>query len=181
MARIFAANPPDATTLFICYSAEELGLLGSYEHVDELIAAGSLSNVQAMLNLDMIGYTSDIDLDCKLETDPFATSLFDVFEDAALQFTSLRIVTDDDACCSDHKPYLQAGVPALLTIENDWFQYPFYHTVNDLPQHLTIDMAREILKMNVAAMAQMIGAPEPPFFTDGFESGNTSLWSETVP
>ncbi len=42
-------------------------------------------------------------------------------------------------------------------------------------------MAREILKMNVAAMAQMIGVPDPPFFTDGFESGDTAMWSEIVP
>ena len=181
MARIFAANPPDATTLFICYSAEELGLLGSYDHVDDLIDASTLNNVQSMLDLDMIGFTSDSDLDCKLETDPFASFLFDVFEDAALQFTTLRLLTDLNACCSDHQPYLEAGVPALLTIEADWFQYQWYHTVNDLPEHLTIDMAREILKMNVAAMAQMIGAPDPPFFTDGFESGDTSAWSVAVP
>jgi len=181
MARIFTANPPDATTLFICYSAEELGLHGSYDHVDGLIASGNLAKVQTMLDLDMLGYTSDADLDCLLETDPFADFLLDIFEDAALQFTSLRIVTNLAACCSDHRPYLDAGVPALLTIENDWSEYPYYHTVNDLPQHLTIAMGREILKMNVAAMAQMIGAPDPPVFADGFESGDTSTWSATVP
>ncbi len=91
--------------------------------MDDLIAAGNLDNVQTMLDLDMIGFTSDADLDCKLETDPFASFLFDVFEDAALQFTTLRLLTDLNACCSDHQPYLEAGVPALLTIEADWFQY----------------------------------------------------------
>lgn len=181
MARIFAAYPPEATTIFICYSAEELGLLGSYEHVDDLTASGDLDKVQVMLNLDMIGYTSDSDLDCMLETEPFASFLLDLFEDAALQFSSLRIVTDESACCSDHKPYLQAGVPALLTIENDWFQYPYYHQIDDLPEHLTIAMGREILKMNVAAVAQLVGSTEPPLFADGFESGDTKTWSSTVP
>jgi Zn-dependent M28 family amino/carboxypeptidase len=181
MARVFTASPPDATTLFICYSAEELGLLGSLDHVAGLIASGDLAKVQAMLDLDMIGYTSDGDLDCLLETESFAAFLLDVFEDAALEFTSLRIETDTSACCSDHKPYLNAGVPALLTIENDWFEYPFYHTINDLPQHLTIAMGREILKMNVAAMAEMIGAPDLLVFGDTFESGDTSAWSEIFP
>ena len=181
MARIFTAHPPDATIFFICYSGEELGLLGSKDHVDDLIAAGDLDKIQTMLNLDMIGYTSDADLDCKLETAPFANFLFATFEDAALQFTTLRILTDESPCCSDHDPYLDEEVPALLTIENDWFQYPFYHTVNDLPEHITIAMGREILKMNVAAMAQLAGVPEPPVFTDGFESGDATMWSAIEP
>jgi Zn-dependent M28 family amino/carboxypeptidase len=181
MARIFTANPPDATVLFICYSAEEQELRGSRDHVGDLDASGDLTKVQTMLNLDMIGFTSDDDLDCLLETEPFADFLLDVFEDAALQFTSLSIVTDLAACCSDHKPYLDEGVPALLTIEADWFEYPYYHTTNDLPEHITIAMGREILRMNVAAMAQMIGAPEPPIFSDDFEDGSTAAWSESVP
>lgn len=181
MARIFTAHRPEATLMFICYSGEELGLLGSKDHVNDLLAAEDLDKVQTMLNLDMIGYTSDGDLDCRLETEPFAATLFDVFEDAALQFTTLRIVTDTNACCSDHKPYLNRFVPALLTIENDYFQYPFYHTTNDLPEHLTLAMGHEILKMNVAAMAQILDVPEPAFFTDGFESGDTSLWTLTLP
>jgi Zn-dependent M28 family amino/carboxypeptidase len=181
MARIFTAYRPEATVLFICYSAEELGLWGSRDHVQDLIAAGDLDKIQAMLNLDMIGYTADPDLDCLLETEPFAAGLLDMFADAASQFTTLRIVTDLDACCSDHKPYLNNGVPALLTIEYDYFEYPYYHTTQDLPVHLDLDMAREILKMNVAAMAQMIGAPDPPIFSDDFESGDVSMWSESTP
>jgi len=181
MARIFTAHPPEATVLFICYSGEEQGLFGSEDHVDDLIAAGDLSKVQTVLNLDMIGYTSDGDLDCKLETDPFAESLLDVFADAAAEFTTLRIVTSLVTCCSDHVPYLDANVPALLTIENDWFEYPYYHTTDDLPVHLTIAMGEEILTMNVAAMAQVMGAPAARVFLDGFETGDISAWSASLP
>ncbi|NHZ73327.1 MAG: M28 family peptidase [Nitrospirae bacterium] len=181
MARIFAAHPPEATVLFICYSGEEQGLFGSEDHVDDLIAAGDLSKVLSVLNLDMIGYTSDGDLDCLLETDPFAEPLLEIFEDAAAEFTTLRILTSLNSCCSDHVPYLDAKVPALLTIENDWFEYPYYHNSNDLPEYLTIEMAEEILKMNVAAMAQIMGAPAEHVFQDSFETGDTTSWSETVP
>jgi hypothetical protein len=181
MARIFTAHPPEATVLFNCYSGEEQGLFGSQDHVADLAADGDLSKVQTMLNLDMIGYTSDEDLDCKLETDPFAESLLDLFTDAAAEFTTLRIVTSVHTCCSDHVPYLDAKVPALLTIENDWFEYPYYHHSNDLPEHLTSEMAEEILKMNVAAMAQMMGAPAENVFQDSFETGDTTRWSEPVP
>ena len=181
MARIFTAYQPRATVLFICYSGEEQGLYGSEAHVAELLASGDLDKVQAMLDMDMIGYTADADLDCLLETDPFAQSLLDPFVDAAAEFTQLRVVTTLFAWGSDHVPYLDAGVPALLTIENDWSQYPDYHRTTDLPANLTIAMAEEILKMNVGALAVLTGAEPGWVFSDGFESGGTSSWSIVEP
>ncbi len=68
---------------------------------------------------------------------------------------------------------------ALLTIENDWFQYPCYHRTCDQPGNLVLAMAREILKMNVAALGQMIGFGTP-LFVDGSESGDTAVWSDAV-
>jgi hypothetical protein len=181
MARIITTTQPRATVLFICYSGEEQGLYGSEAHVAALSASGDLDKIQAMLDMDMIGYTADADLDCLLETDPFAESLLDPFIDAAATYTQLRIVTTLSAWGSDHVPYLDAGVPALLTIENDWSQYPDYHSTNDLPANLTIAMAEEILRMNVGALANLIDAETGRLFSDGFESGNLVAWSTTNP
>jgi hypothetical protein len=181
MARILTAHPPESTVLFICYSGEEQYLYGSTAHVDELTATGDLLKVQGMLSLDMIGYTSDSDLDCLLETDPWAQGFLDLFAAAAPLYTSLRIEILLWAWGSDHVPYLDAGVPAVLTIENDFQEYPWYHTTNDLPQHITVAMGEEILKMNVAVMAELVGARTGADFADGFESGDTSAWSLTIP
>jgi Zn-dependent M28 family amino/carboxypeptidase len=146
-----------------------------------LAASNQLWKVQAMVDMDMIAYTQDADLDCLLETEEFAQTLLDLLADAANQFTSLRIETTFYAWGSDHVPYLAAGLPAILTIENDWSDYPYYHTTNDLPHHLTVAMGEEILKMNVAAVAAMAGASVSMDFTDGFESGDTSGWTLAVP
>lgn len=181
LARIITTTQPRATVLFICYSGEEQGLYGSEAHVAALSAAGDLDKVQAMLDMDMIGYTADADLDCLLETEPFAVSLLDPFIDAAASYTQLRIVTTTSAWGSDHIPYLDAGVPALLTIENDWSQYPDYHSTNDIPANLTIAMAEEILRMNVGAVAFLIDAETDRLFSDGFESGNLIAWTTTNP
>jgi len=181
MARIFTAHRPRATVLFICYSGEEQGLHGSEAHVADLLTVGDLDKVRAMLDMDMIGYTADADLDCLLETESFAQSLLDPFVDAAAEYTQLRIVTSLFAWGSDHVPYLDAGIPALLTIENDWSQYPDYHRTTDLPANLTIAMAEEILKMNVGALAALTGAEPGWVFSDGFESGGTSSWSIVEP
>ncbi len=176
MARIFAVNPPAATMLFICYSGEEQGLFGSSDHASGLVAAGLDAQVMAILIMDMVGYTSDADLDCLLETSSANAALVDAFS-AAAGFTDLRIVISFNPFGSDHVPYLNRGMPALLAIENDWDSYPCYHDTCDLPANLTLAMGREILKMNVVAMGQMVGS-ETPIFADGFESGDTSAWSE---
>lgn len=181
MARIFAANPPEATVHFICFSGEEQGLQGAYDHVADLGTSGDLDKVQAMLNMDMIGYTGDADLDCLLETEPWAEELALEFSQAAGLYTTLRVVVALNAWGSDHVPYLDAGIDALLTIENDWAEYPYYHSVNDTPDHLTIAMGLETLKMNVAVMAGKAGAASGLIFSDGFEAGDTSAWLSDSP
>ena len=181
LARVFAAHPPEATMLFICYAGEEQGLLGSEDHAGDLVASGDADKVQGVLDMDMIGFTEDADLDCLLESEPFAQSLVDAFADAAAQLTTLRIVTSMSAWGSDHVPYLDRGMPALLTIENDWDSYPDYHTTGDLPANITVDMGHQVLRMNAGALAGLTGAGSSLLFRDGFESGSTGGWSAATP
>ncbi|HOC44922.1 MAG TPA: M28 family peptidase [Thermoanaerobaculales bacterium] len=181
IARVLTAHPPEGTVLFICYAGEEQGLLGSEDHVADLVASGDAGKVQAMIDLDMIAYTGDADLDCLLETDPFAQFLIDLLADAAADYTALRIETSLWAFGSDHVPYLDQGIAASLTIENDWYDYPYYHTTDDLPHHLSITMGEEVLKMDVAALAVLAGAGTTHVFADGFESGDLAAWSAAVP
>ncbi len=177
MARIFAAQPPAATVLFICYSGEEQGLFGSRDHASSLVTAGLDDDVKAVLIMDMVGFTADDDLDCLLETSSANAALAEAFA-AAADFTDLRIVISFNPFGSDHVPYLNRGMPALLAIENDWNIYPCYHRTCDLPANITLAMGREILRMNVAAMGRMSGFG--PIFADGFESGDSSAWTETT-
>jgi len=176
LARVLSFYPQEGTVFFICYSGEEQGLWGSDDHAGDLVAAGDADKVQAMLNMDMIGYTSDEDLDCLLESESLGQFLLDLFSDAAEQYTSLRVLTSTWAWGSDHVPYLERGMPALLTIENDWDEYPDYHRTTDLPANITLEMGGEILRMNVAAMAHLIGSDPGVLFRDGFETGDVSGW-----
>ncbi|MCP4204413.1 MAG: Zn-dependent exopeptidase M28 [bacterium] len=157
MARIFSAHPPEATMLFICYAGEEQGLFGSADHVEGLLAAGEAEKVGAMLNLDMIGFTADADLDCLLQSDPGGQFLIDALADSAARHTRLRLVTSNVIGGSDHVPYAVFGIPAVLSIEADTGLYPHYHRMTDTPDHLTPEMAAEILRMNVGALARFTG------------------------
>ena len=181
MARIFTANPPQATIHFLCYSGEEQGLHGSTDHAAGLVASGDDAKVQDVLIMDMISYTSDADLDCLLEANAASQSFIDLLADAGTAFTNLRIVTSLNPFGSDHIPYLNRGMRSVLTIENDYSQYPGYHRTSDLPANLTLAMGVGTLRMNVGALAHLAGAGgAPAFFSDGFESGTTAGWTLTV-
>jgi len=158
LARIFAAHPPEATIIFVCYSGEEQGLHGGTAHAASLVSANNDDKVQAVLTMDMIGYTGDADLDCLLETNASGQFLIDAYSAAAAQYTTLRIVSSLNPFGSDHVPYLNRGMAALLTIENDWDSYPDYHRTTDTANNITIDMGLQTLRMNVAALAKMIAS-----------------------
>lgn len=178
LARIFTEHPPEATIKFICYSGEEQGLYGSTHHATQLVNTGDNAKVEAMLNMDMIGYTGDSDLDILLETGSIGQFLIDAFSAAAAEYTTLRVVTSLNPFGSDHVPYLNRGMPALLTIENDYSTYPHYHRATDTPDRLTMDMAVQTLRMNVGALADMVGDPEPTQGADtaGVYDSATAIW-----
>ncbi len=174
MARLFAAHPPDATMIFICFSGEEQGLYGSYDYVDDLTASGDLAKLRGVLIFDMIGYTADAELDCLLETEPVGATWQALFAQAAADFTTLAIVESLSAWGSDHQPFLEANRVALLAIENDWDQYLHYHRTTDLPGQITPQMGLQILRMSAAALVRQVGSTA--IFTDGFESGSAARW-----
>jgi len=157
--RIFYANPPPATIIFVWYSGEEQGLHGSTAHVRQLINNGDRSKLRFALIMDMIGYTSTpnslsvivesySDFDDELQT--FVNSAYDYVP-------QLGVYVSYNPFGSDHMPYLQNGFAAALTIENDWATYPGYHRTTDEPSYLTRAMGRNILQMNVAALAKHLG------------------------
>jgi hypothetical protein len=165
---------PRRSVMFVCYSGEEQGLFGSNFHAQQLQNAGQLGSVRLMLNMDMIGYTGDAQLDVLVETRPFAQALFADFAAAVTDYApQLTLVTSTNPCCSDHMPYLNRNVPAVLTIENDWNIYPHYHRTTDTADRLSLAMGGGILEMNAAVLAQTAqayaSADAGRVFADGFE------------
>jgi hypothetical protein len=177
-ARAFTTYRPAETIFFICYSGEEQGLFGSTDHASDLIAQGNGGKMRSIQIMDMIGYSGDADLDSLLESNSSNVPLMNLYAAAAAQYTTLRIVTSTFPFGSDHVPYLNRGLPALLVIENDWDVYPHYHRTTDLPPNISLAMGGETLRMNVAAMADLAGAPSAEaVFSAGFEDGDLSEWS----
>jgi hypothetical protein len=53
--------------------------------------------------------------------------------------------------------FWQAGYDAILSIEDENVPYPYYHTVNDTLGNLTIPFCTDVIKMGVAALAELAG------------------------
>ena len=60
-------------------------------------------------------------------------------------------------------------------------QYPWYHSTNDLPQYLTVAMGAEDHQDEHRRDGRSGGATLGIDFADGFESGDTTAWSLTIP
>jgi hypothetical protein len=156
LARVFAEHPPAATIRFVAFSGEEVGLVGSRRYVDALERSGEAGLVKGVINMDMIAYSSDADLDVLLETSQIGVPLADALADAAAS-TDLRVVRSLNPFGSDHVPFLHNGIPCVLTIENDWDEYNDYHTSRDTIANVRRDMGGEVLKMNAGALAALAG------------------------
>jgi aminopeptidase-like protein len=109
--------------------------------------------------MDMIAYKrASSPLKVLLESTRAWTNIIGIFERSAKTYCDqLETAVSYNPFGSDHVPYLSRGMPALLTIDNDYSRYPHYHRTTDTYDQVVPKQATEILKMNVAAAAELIG------------------------
>jgi hypothetical protein len=153
MARILKASgkQPAATIKFIIFLGEEQGLYGSKAYVRNLNTTDK-NAISAVLNLDMIGFDNQPPLSILLETNSFNRPMIENMQDLAQKHTELSIRTSFSAWGSDHAPFLQQRIPAVLTIESEFSSNPNYHQTSDLIDTINQGLCREILKLNAATM-----------------------------
>lgn len=173
LARVFATVDTERSILFMCFSGEEQGLVGSRRYVESLQQSGDIARVRYMINLDMIGYAVDDTLATRIETTAAFTSELARFTAAAATYAPelSPIVSSTTQAYSDHWYFLAAGVPGAFTWENGAGIYPHYHRATDLPSNMSRgrELARGILKMDtaiLAAEARLVAR----LFGDGFEN-----------
>lgn len=150
IARLLSQHSNEKTLRFFITNGEELGLLGAKHYVRELVRENRLNEIQLTLNMDMVGYNSNGVVE--LETGNAHESLARWLAELTLLYTKLRPKVTLGAWGSDHVPFLDAGVPAILTIE-DWdTKTPCYHKACDTSDTLNYGYAAEVAKLNLAAV-----------------------------
>jgi len=187
-ARVLSQYRFESTIRFVCFNAEEDGLLGSKDYVkNHVLALGE--NIAGMSNLDLILRPgSDVDsssvMDVELETQkspPASVAWVKQFQRAAIEYVPSLIVDDTiiyGESSSDNDPFLNNGFPAFLVIENsdpDWDEAnPYIHDFEDASDRLANDptshsgvtydyaFATDITRTAVALLAQEAGLVSGP-------------------
>jgi hypothetical protein len=150
VARVLKDYGNKKTLRFFATNGEELGLLGAEHYVNMLKKTGEIKNISLAINMDMVGYNSNGIVE--LETDKGFEELALHFASLAQTYTKLNTKITLGAWGSDHVPFLKAGVPSILTIEDWSTKTPCYHLECDKPSSLNYDYAAEIAKLNLAAI-----------------------------
>ncbi len=161
-ARVLALGGPWEHTLrFICFSAEEYGLIGSEYSAQQSYIAGE--DIIAMLNTDMSAYRAGSDTrDVDFVLDNSSPALADFCHTVgALYVPGWASKTGSlSGGTSDHQSYNDYGFPAIFYFE-DVDQYsPYIHTASDAHPHSTNDFnLSEMIVKGIVAVAATLADP----------------------
>jgi hypothetical protein len=155
IATVLANHPALHDLRFILFGGEEQGLFGSRQYVERLLT-GERQRIRAAINMDMIASLNTSTPTVLLEGATVSEHTIEGLVEAAGAFTQLGIQTSLNAANSDHVPFIEAGIPAVLTIEGTDSANGRVHTAADSIQHLSYDLMLDVLRMNVAFAARTL-------------------------
>ena len=140
----------------VLFGGEEQGLHGSRQYVTQL-AASERDRIRAVVNMDMIASLNTADPTVLLEGGAESRVVIERLAAASLTYTSLNVQTSLHPFASDHVPFIDAGLPAVLTIEGTDNANGNIHSENDLLDYLDDHLSMEIVRMNLGFTATELG------------------------
>jgi Zn-dependent M28 family amino/carboxypeptidase len=161
IARVLQDHPGIDDVTFILFGGEEQGLFGSKHYVASL-SSEARARIKTVLNMDMIGNQNTAALTVLLEGSEVSRQAMEDLQDAAANHTSLAVQTSFDPHDSDHVPFIDAGIPAVLTIEGTDSANTAIHSARDTLDKVDFNLVTEILRMNVAFTALAMGNSVSP-------------------
>ena len=169
-ARILSQQDFDFTIRFIAFSGEELFLFGS-KHYSELVTERG-DQIAGVLNFDLLGHDEDGILDIHVLGDEQSQWLVNAFGTAAERYNidvDLRKKNDPGFIFSDHSPFWEIGVPAVMVAEESTFGAPestdYIHSEADTLEKITLPLGQLAVQLAVATLAELavpIPAPGEP-------------------
>jgi len=156
-ARLLAPLTTESTVYFVCFTAEEQGLIGA-EHL-AAIADAQNWDLRGVLNMDMIGYDTAGAPDLWIEgfpSNPGSVALMNTLESVANAYTDMSVYRyPSTGWGSDHVPFNNHGFPALLAIDYDWEDYPCYHQTCDVVSNIVPNQQRRMTVAVTVSGAQL--------------------------
>ena len=157
LARVFSTRPDplDRGILFLAFSGEETGLLGSAHWVEN--PTRPIEDVIAMLNMDMIGRVSKSKLYVGgTGTGSTFTNLLGGLEGThpfELSFS------ESGYTASDHTSFLPKSIPVLFFFSG---LHGDYHKPSDTWDKIKTDQAVEVVNFIGGVASELIAADHPP-------------------
>lgn len=164
-AAAIAPHEFDRTLELVLFTGEEQGLHGSTAYVTDTLAGPD--SLVAAVTFDMIA-NWQTDRGVLIEGARRDTVLLGIVGDAVDRYTSISRQFSFFPFGSDHVPFINRGVPAMLAIDLDWDEYADYHRATDAFTNVESEFGIEIARAGAAAAAEIaargLGTPdvEPP-------------------
>lgn len=178
-AKAVALTASDVPVCFAAFNCEEDGFLGSFDFVDTFLSEGSIRIIGCHI-LEMVGYCNDKKgsqrvppgipinvpdtgnflglvgnsnsremVDTVLAAGKTYLSDFPVIG-LKLYFGAERLLPDLNR--SDHVPFWQNGIPAVMWTDTADFRNPNYHRRSDTPETLDYVFMSNVAKLLVASV-----------------------------
>jgi len=168
VARILADIPLRKTVIFYAFSAEEVGLIGSYDAAYRFLDAGT--DLEVMYNYDMVGYdpTSAWELSISAGQN---TAYRDLTTATAERVTPLTAVPSLSPGSSDHAAFRNLGYTIVNNIETD-FNYPGWHTELDLTENMNFPYLADVVRSAAASIVIVADAASPTRIDSVIDQGD---------
>ena len=181
LARIFKDVNTDRTIMFVAFSAEEVGLWGSYYLATDMYLNGD--DVFFMANYDMVAYTDDAVDDVAIFSGTIPAT-YNIFAAAAERVTTLLPYYAGYSGGSDHWSFDYYGHPVAYAQEGD-FNYPGWHTDLDISTRLDFPYFEQLVRMGAAALMHIDKAASEIEITEIRDVGDGQslrlIWSPCDP
>lgn len=150
LAKYYAAHPPKYSIAFICFAAEEAGLLGSKHFTENPLIP--LQNIRFLWNLDLVGTGETGATVVNATIHPKEFALLNQIN-GEKQFLK-RINSRGKAANSDHYFFTEKGVPAFFLYTQGGIAA--YHDVDDKAETLPLTAYENLFRLFVDFNAAII-------------------------
>jgi len=165
IARVLSERVMPFDVVFVLFTAEELGLLGSEDYVERMTPAEK-EEVLGLINLDMLGYVDGgsepgVLVVSNLSSGWLADLAIESFDriDPALR----KVLLKPGLAIFDHTPFWSAGMSAISFSEpfseDNRVLYPYYHSAADTIGHVDFGQVERITSAVADLVASLAEAP----------------------
>jgi hypothetical protein len=173
LARVMATREWENTLVFVCFSGEEQGLLGSTALAQR--AKDESWQLEAVFNNDIVGNSANVQgfkdkKQIRLFSDPGETTksrelarFIEWTVRQQLRDFRVKLIYRNDRFGrgGDHSPFMRQGYNAVRFCEV-WEDFSRQHNDQDAPEHVDKNYLRNAARSNLVAMAALANAGPAP-------------------